>query len=521
MSRQLLILLAGALLLLGCPSDDDDSAIDDDDVQDDDDSAIDDDDDVDDDDALPTRSVAGVLRQESGLPLADATLTAVELASDDEGPSTTSDADGRFVLDGIGFEQFGLRLSATDRWTVVVTGFAGDEEVSLTLPEGDGEAVVPLPAAPDLVAVASEADVELSWNPSDQGDFARFVVVSSDQPGVSVLHTHVGDLRAFDATSMTDRNMTAGSWTYRVFHELDTDAGRVARGSDEVTVEIAAADAFPDRLAFRILKTIPLGGPDFQNQARWVVTTTSISDNIGSGMSNEVTSPLLDDPTSLTYLSPMLTAYEGVEHYFHGDPAVYVGETRKLDEWDAKYAAALDDFEDDAVIGTTSISIDGESMSFPERTEGLSANRLYGVELNRDGDGRLEISWSMMQDGAPFDGGAGAYGWRYLAKVGRVGPWGAEGDGFEWEVFWSNWCLNDVGRDIGFNRVVDLAGNMPQDEASILVPDDVFDTGDTVSILLYAISTTDSTSSPDSGVDGYGMADMYWLFAYRTATTVP
>ena len=529
MRRQLWIVLAGALLLVGCPSDDDDSApddddvvTDDDDVADDDDSSGDDDDAADDDDSgQATVSTAGFVRDENGLPLADVSVTAVDIVSAADGPSTTSGPDGRYILDDVPFVGFSLRLEAADRWTLEATGFAGDEEASLTLPLGDDTATVQLPAASGLTAVASGADVELSWTPSDLDGFTRFVVVSSDQPDVSILDTHVGDLRGFDATAMTDRNMVAGSWSYRVFHEVQTEAGPMAIGSDVATVTIDAAAAFPDRLAFRILKTIPLGGPDFQNQARWVVTTTSISDNIGPGMSHEVTSPLLDDVTPLNFISPMATAYEGVEHYFHGDPAVYVGETRKIDEWDAKYAAALDDWADDAVIGTASISIDGSPMSFPERTEALPGNRLYGVDLVRNGDGRLEITWSMTQDGAAFAGGPGAYGWKYLAKVAKVGPWGAEGDGYEWEVFWSNWCLDDVGRDMGFNRVVDLAPNMAQDEASILLPDGVFDVGDPVTILVYAISTTDSVSSPSSGVDGYGMADMYWLFAYRTAITVP
>ena len=56
---------------------------------------------------------------------------------------------------------------------------------------------------------------------------------------------------------------------------------------------------------------------------------------------------------------------------------------------------------------------------------------------------------------------------------------------------------------------------------SILIPEGVFEPGQTVSILLYAISTTDSSSGVESGVDGYGWSDMSWLFAWKSGAVVP
>ena len=499
----------------GCPADDDDAVGDDD-------AGGDDDDTMGDDDTGGETHVSGVVRDEDGLPSPD---TEVEVWLEGEGaPAATVGVDdqGRFEASPIPeLHDFALHLVGSGRRTVLVAGLVGGEELSLTHPAGDGEVAVTVPPLLTLHQDTLGADVTLEWTASEQPEFSAYRLMSANLGGTTILDTNVATILDPGVTSVVDPNLVQGTWFYRVFHEIDSPAGPVSVGSNVRRVDMDPDDAFPERLALVMLKTTALGGANFVNQARYAVATTSGSGVIPPGLETEVSSPLLPEPEPLAYISPQMTDYRDVEQYYYGDPAVACGRTRKIDEWDAKYAAAVDDFDDLAVVGEHRIAVGGEPIVFEPLPDGMPANRLFGVELVRD-EGQLRVVWSMFEDGQPFDGGAGEYSWKYLAKIKYAGEYaGGDDPDYEWERFWSSWCLRDVGRDLGFNRVVELALNMPQNHDQIDVPDGIFAPGDEVTVALYAIATADASNLADSGVEGYGAASMYWLYAARDEVIVP
>ena len=121
-----------------------------------------------------------------------------------------------------------------------------------------------------------------------------------------------------------------------------------------------------------------------------------------------------------------------------------------------------------------------------------------------------------------MDGGPGKYGWKYLIKILYPGIYMSGDDpDFEAEKAWTNFDIFDKELNIGFSRVCEVAANMPQDMSSVKVPEGIFAPGDTVHVLVYAISTTESFVSSDSGIPGYGKAFMYWLFNYTVMVKVP
>jgi hypothetical protein len=321
---------------------------------------------------------------------------------------------------------------------------------------------------------------------------------------------------------MTDGNLPAGIMYYRVYTDIETEDGHFMAGSNVVSVDVPASDAMPEAQAFIMMKTGQDKDLGMINTAYIVVAPTDISADIGTGKQITITSPLLDGQSQKAmYIGKSMTNYKGNKNYYYGYPATYLGETRKLDEWDTKYAVTAKGWEADKRVGKHLFDIDGEQVSF-EFDKPMPDSRVEDVKLARDAGGVLTVSWKVIEDGVPIDGGAGKYGWKYLIKVLYAGVYASGTDpDFEAEKMWSNYDIFDKDLNIGFSRVCEVAANMPQDVSSVSIPEGIFSPGDTVHVLVYAISTDESFISPDSGAAGYGKAYMYWLFNYKVMVPVP
>ena len=412
-----------------------------------------------------------------------------------------TDARGYFVFAEVPEVPFELRVTADGRQRLDVTGLLGGDTVALTQPWDEGIVALALPAAPVLQATLRAPHLELQWTVDDPAP-VDLLVMRSRSPRVGLLDANVGQ-PAPAATTLTDPNLPAGTWYYRLLAAYDLPGGRHWVGSNVVEVTVDPAQAFPERLALLMNKVAPDSEQPgaVENVATYVVATADIAAVIPAGLQVAVNSPLTGgQPRAAAYIGPEQTAYRGNEHYYWGNPPVYGGPSRKIDEWDAKYAVNLTGYERAAQEGEHRIAIGGTPVRF--QLPAAPDSRIENITLAREDDGQIHIRWQMTEDGQALAGGAGSHGWRYLAKVLQPGRHaGNEAAPYEAERFWSSYCLRDDGANIGFNRVVELASNMPAAQDSIILPPGIFPTGSPVIVMLYAIATADSSNEADSGLE--------------------
>ena len=474
----------------------------------------------------PTSSteVSGFVEDENGLPIAGSMVSVIEKGNVGAGNfkayEASTDSDGKFTIADIPYNSFSLQVSMTGRKTIKADGFtkAGTyDALSFTQLSGSGDTTVSMPPPIILSGVKSGSNINLSWTGSSASGFKSYVVMRSDSPKVNVLDNNVGKFTNIATTSMTDKNLTQGTFYYRVFQLMNSQDGALIKvGSNEESIGLNFEECFPSRLSMLMMKTIPKSDGGYQNQAWYVVTTTDISGIIPTGLGVFVSSPLFTQATAAQYAK---MGYKKIKNYYYDYPAHSLGEINMPGEWESKYYVPKDDFAADDRIGSHKIRIGNEIVDFGEFTTGVPQSKIYYPQLSRNSDGNLEVSWGMIQDGTVFSGGAGNYGWKYLVKVMEEGVYAGGNDpDYQYENYWSNMCI----RDIGFNRICEVAANMPDISGNrVSVPDGIFTTGSTVTISVYAISTKDSYNNASSGVSGYGKSYMYWLYMGGGSYTVP
>ncbi|MCD4782737.1 MAG: carboxypeptidase-like regulatory domain-containing protein [Candidatus Eremiobacteraeota bacterium] len=469
----------------------------------------------------PGNNVSGYVRDENGLPIQGATVGAVQKGLTfidrlDRNYEATTDANGQFSVGDIPYSSFSMQVEKSGRKTVNVDGFTSTgeyEALSLTQPAGSGEVNVTLPSPVTLSASVSGSDANLSWSGGQSENFVSYMVMRSKSSGVNILSNNAGKFTSYSTTSMTDKNLSQGICYYRVFEIINSDGGHLAVGSNEVSVNMSASDAFPDNIAMLMMKTLPAAGGGYEHQARYVVTTTDISGIIPQGKTVMIVSPFFAQSMQAQYA---VMGYKKVKHYYYGNPAHYLGEIGMPGEWESKYFVSKDDFAADERIGTHRISIDGSIVGFGNLTTAQPESKILNPQVSLNADGDIELTWNMVQDGASFSGGAGSYGWKYFIKVMQEA--GAGDSTYQYEKFWSNICI----RDIGFNRICEVSANIPQvTNNKVVIPGGIFESGTAVKVSLYAISTSETTSSPTTGADGYGKSFMYWLYQGGSALNIP
>jgi len=466
------------------------------------------------------KKVSGMVRDKNGLPIQGSKATAVQKGQNGiiKAFEATTDTNGQFTINDITYSSFDLKIEKSGRKTVTVEGFGATgsyDALSITQPLGSGDTTIALPTPAVLSASASGSDAVLSWTQSSNSSFVSYMVMRASSPGVNNLSNNVGKFTDSSITSMTDRNLPSGTSYFRVFQMIATADSALGVASNEVSVTIGSEQAFPPNITMLMMKTLPASGGAVEHQARYVVTTNDIGGIIPSGKNITITSPLFVQAVKAQYA---VMGYKKVKNYYYGNRALYLGEIRMPGEWESKYYVSKNDFAADDRIGTHTIAINNQDIDFA-LTTGMPNSKILNPQLSRNADGDLEVSWNMLEDGSPFTGGAGKYGWKYLVKVMYEGVYAGGNDpDYQFEKFWSNICI----RDIGFNRICEVAVNMPQDAGNkMVIPDGIFDKETTVKISLYAISTTETATSPDSGVSGYGKAYMYWLYMGGTSVVVP
>lgn len=469
--------------------------------------------------------VSGVVRDENGLPVSDAKVEAISTGTVTARNTkttfeATTDEDGTFSIEDITLENFHLQVSKSGRNTVVISGFSsGGTYGTLSITQGEGSQTISfeLPSPITLSVTSSRGSASLSWTQSQSSNFSSYAVMRSTSSGVTALDDQVGKFTNASSNSMTDRNLTAGTWYYRVFQVIDTESGEFMLGSNQESLEIDSSVCFPSRISIMMLKTLPVPGTGgLEHQSRFVVTTTDIRDTIPAGMDVTVDSALFSAIQTARY-SQM--SYKNVEHYYYGNPAYYLGEINMPGEWDSKYFVTKDDFSADEVIGTHSIDINGETVNFGQIDDAMPNNKVYGVSISRNRDDQLQVSWSMVEDGSTFSGGEGSYGWKYLVKVMYAGQYaGGDDPDYQWEKYWSNVCI----KDCNFVEICSRLENMPQvSDNTVTIPDGIFDSGDSVKVSVYAISSNESNTTADSGVDGYAKSYLYWLYRGGASLEIP
>lgn len=468
--------------------------------------------------------VSGFIEDENGFPIAGSTVTIVEKGSEEQADfrayEASTNSEGKFTISSIPYESFSLQVSKSGRKTIKADGFTKSgtyDALSFTQLSGSGDTTVNLPPPIILSGAKSGSDIKLSWTGSSASNFRSYVVMRSNSPKVNILSNNVGKFTNVATKSMTDKNLTEGTFYYRVFQLMNSQDGALIRiGSNEESFGLNFEECFPSKLGMLMMKTIPKADGGYQHQAWYVVTTTDISGIIPYGMGVFVSSPLFTQAQTAQYAK---MGYKKVKNYYYDCPAYSLGEISNPGEWESKYYVPKDDFAAADRIGSHKIRISDEVVDFGEFTTGMPQSKIYYPQLTRNSDGTLKVSWGMIQDGTPFTGGAGNYGWKYLVKVMEEGVYAGGNDpDYQYENYWSNICI----KDIGFNRICEVAANMPDISGnSVTVPDGIFTTGSTVTISVYAISTKDSYNMPSSGVSGYGKSYMYWLYMGGGSYTVP
>jgi hypothetical protein len=464
--------------------------------------------------------VSGTVIDESGSPVAGVKVSALEKSPvSSKAFETTTDSGGVFTITGINYSSFSLNFSLSGKKTVQVENLGNStdyDNICIIQPAGSGTASISVPGIIQLSAVRSGSNAVLSWTAPSSSDFSYYTIMRSGSAGVNMLSCNVGKITGASTKTMTDKNLAAGVWYYRAYYVSGSSGAKLMLASNETAVTMPSENAFPSKIAMLMLKTLPAEGGGYDNQARYVATTTDIYGLIPQGINVGVSSPLFDSTQKAQYA---LTPYKKIKNYYYGNPGICLGETKMPGEWESKYYVSKDSYASDACIGSHRMGIDGQAVTLADITTAQPSSKIVTPSIIKNADGSLEISWKMFQDGTSFSGGAGNYGWKYLVKVMYEGAYsGGTDPTYQYEKYWSNTCI----KDMGFHRICEVVVNMPQDEGNkVTIPAGVFSTGNQLQVAIYAISTTQTAVNPVSGASGYGKAYMYWLYYGGSTLTVP